>query len=131
MREFMIGGVSPTCKNYELCNANTHAIDSCHSLFVEENEEVNVVGNYNNPPQRRNDPYSHTYNEGWINHPIYNMVTQKRLKSNVINNLLQSNGINKGMVNQVIHSKDNKRIKLHFLNPSSTVLKRSQSRFNR
>ncbi|KAL9238988.1 hypothetical protein vseg_013349 [Gypsophila vaccaria] len=68
MRDVLLdgGGLSP--KPCELCHATSHATYSCPNLFEEENEEVNAVGDYNQS-QRRNDPYSNTYNEGWKNHP--------------------------------------------------------------
>ncbi|KAH9625811.1 hypothetical protein KSS87_020465 [Heliosperma pusillum] len=54
-----------------LCNDPTHPTDGCPSLFEEEgNEAVNALGSYGQN-QRRNDPFSNTYNAGTKNHPNF------------------------------------------------------------
>ncbi|KAH9624981.1 hypothetical protein KSS87_012322 [Heliosperma pusillum] len=54
-----------------LCNDPTHPTDGCPSLFEEEgNEVVNALGSYGQN-QRRNDPFSNTYNAGTKNHPNF------------------------------------------------------------
>jgi len=47
-----------------ICCLEGHPIDACPTL---QEGNVNVV--YFNQGQRRYDPYSNTYNEGWRDHP--------------------------------------------------------------
>uniref|UniRef100_A0A803N792 Uncharacterized protein n=1 Tax=Chenopodium quinoa TaxID=63459 RepID=A0A803N792_CHEQI len=49
-----------------ICNDCTHHTDACPTLQV---DEVNVVGGFPRAPQRKYDPFSNTYNEGWRDHP--------------------------------------------------------------
>ena len=46
------------------CCLEGHSTDACPTL-----QEGNVNALYSNQNQRRSDPYSNTYNEGWRDHP--------------------------------------------------------------
>ncbi|XP_056695518.1 uncharacterized protein [Spinacia oleracea] len=47
-----------------ICYNESHPTDKCHDL---QSEDVNAIGGYSG--QRKYDPYSKTYNEGWKDHP--------------------------------------------------------------
>ena len=47
-----------------ICYLEGHSTDTCPTL-----QEGNVNALYSNQNQRRYDPYSNTYNEGWRDHP--------------------------------------------------------------
>ncbi|KMT02173.1 hypothetical protein BVRB_9g207510 [Beta vulgaris subsp. vulgaris] len=47
-----------------ICSEFSHATDACPTL---KTEDVNALGGFSN--QRKYDPYSQTYNEGWKDHP--------------------------------------------------------------
>ena len=47
-----------------ICCLEGHSTDACPTL-----QEGNVDALYSNQNQRRYDPYSNTYNEGWRDHP--------------------------------------------------------------
>jgi len=47
-----------------ICCLEGHSTDACPTL-----QEGNVNTLYSNQNQRRYDPYSNTYNEGWRDHP--------------------------------------------------------------
>ena len=46
-----------------------HVTDACPTL--KEDEHVNVVGGFPRQPQRKYNPYSNTYNQGWKDHPNF------------------------------------------------------------
>jgi len=48
----------------DICCLEGHSTDACPTL-----QEGNVNALYSNQNQRRSDPYSNTYNEGWRDHP--------------------------------------------------------------
>ena len=48
---------------YGICCLEGHPTDACPTL-----QEGNVNALYSNQNQRRYDPYSNTYNEGWRDH---------------------------------------------------------------
>ena len=47
-----------------ICCLKGHSTNTCPTL-----QEGNVNALYSNQNQRRYDPYSNTYNEGWRDHP--------------------------------------------------------------
>ena len=47
-----------------ICCLEGHSTDACPTL-----QEGNVNALFSNQNQRRYDPYSNTYNEGWRDHP--------------------------------------------------------------
>ncbi|XP_073138426.1 uncharacterized protein [Henckelia pumila] len=52
-----------------ICTARGHATDMCPTLQEGSAEQVNTAGGFPEPPQRKYDPYSNTYNLGWKDHP--------------------------------------------------------------
>jgi hypothetical protein len=51
-----------------VCNSFDYFSDSCPNFGA--NEYVNTVG-FPNQPQKRYNPYSNTYSEGWRDHPNF------------------------------------------------------------
>ena len=46
-----------------------HPIDACPSLLEDNVAEANALGGYAQNNWRKYDPYSNTYNPGWMDHP--------------------------------------------------------------
>ena len=53
-------------KSCGICLNYGHVIDECPTL--KDDELVNAVGGFPRHPQRKYNPYSNTYNEGWKDH---------------------------------------------------------------
>ncbi|XP_056684850.1 uncharacterized protein [Spinacia oleracea] len=53
-----------------ICCNESHPTDKCPEL---QSENVNAIGGYSG--QRKYDPYSQTYNEGWKDHPNLSPIT--------------------------------------------------------
>ena len=68
MRDFMVKGKAQQVKSCDICSFN-HPTDSYPQLQEEGNEEVSAIGFQNQGFQKRNDPFSSTYNPGWRDHP--------------------------------------------------------------
>src|SRR5438067_1609426 len=54
----------------QLCGTADHDINSCHLTAPTpevQTEDANYVNNFNRG--QKNDPFSHTYNPGWRQHP--------------------------------------------------------------
>ncbi|XP_021743408.1 uncharacterized protein LOC110709494 [Chenopodium quinoa] len=51
---------------YGVCSDFSHATDECPTL---QSEDVNALNNFPGQSQRKYDPFSNTYNEGWKDHP--------------------------------------------------------------
>ncbi|KAL2901391.1 Ribosomal RNA small subunit methyltransferase F [Bienertia sinuspersici] len=49
-----------------ICSDLSHSTDACPTL---QTEDVNALGGFPGQPQRKYDPFSPTYNEGWRDHP--------------------------------------------------------------
>ncbi|KAL2903830.1 hypothetical protein RDABS01_002540, partial [Bienertia sinuspersici] len=49
-----------------ICSDLYHTNDACIMLQI---EDVNALGGFPGQPQRKYDPFSSTYNEGWHDHP--------------------------------------------------------------
>ncbi|KAL2907042.1 DNA damage-inducible protein 1 [Bienertia sinuspersici] len=49
-----------------ICSDLSHPTDACPTL---QTEDVNALGGFPGQPQRKYDPFSSTYNEGWRDHP--------------------------------------------------------------
>ncbi|KAL2937825.1 Phosphatidylinositide phosphatase SAC1 [Bienertia sinuspersici] len=49
-----------------ICSDLSHTTDACPTL---KTEDVNALGGFPGQPQRKYDPFSPTYNEGWRDHP--------------------------------------------------------------
>ncbi|XP_073121401.1 uncharacterized protein [Henckelia pumila] len=52
-----------------ICTARGHATDMCPTLQEGSAEQVNAARGFPGSPQRKYDPYSNTYNPGWMDHP--------------------------------------------------------------
>ena len=63
LNKLVSGGVQ-TIVSCNICCLEGHVSDVCPNL---QEEIVNAV--FHNQGQRRYDPYSNTYNEGWRDHP--------------------------------------------------------------
>jgi hypothetical protein len=61
-------------KSCGICLNYGHATDACPAL--KEDEHVNAVGGFPGQPQRKYNPYSNTYNEGWKDHPNFRWGNQ-------------------------------------------------------
>lgn len=64
LNKIVTGGVQKAIICGICCLDQGHPTDACPTL---QEENVNAV--YSNQGQRRYDPYSNTYNEGWRDHP--------------------------------------------------------------
>ncbi|XP_057246792.1 uncharacterized protein LOC104897178 [Beta vulgaris subsp. vulgaris] len=49
-----------------ICFDFSHSTDACPTV---QSENVNALGGFSGQPQRKYDPFSPTYNEGWRDHP--------------------------------------------------------------
>ncbi|KAL9247508.1 hypothetical protein vseg_020934 [Gypsophila vaccaria] len=68
MRDMMMGKkVARVCG---ICSTKGHISEHCPQMREERTEDVNAAG-YMEPPQRRWDPYSNSYNPGWREHPNF------------------------------------------------------------
>ena len=47
-----------------ICAALNHPTDMCPTLQEDTPKQINAVGGFLGPPQRKYDPYSNTYNPG-------------------------------------------------------------------
>ncbi|XP_062170377.1 uncharacterized protein LOC133876109 [Alnus glutinosa] len=65
----MAVGNMQTVKACGICLVVGHPTDMCPTLQEEPIEQVNAAGGFSGQPQRKNDPYSRTYNLGWRDHP--------------------------------------------------------------
>jgi hypothetical protein len=53
-----------------ICSLQGHASVMCPTMQEDYIEQANVVdGAFNGQPQRKYDPFPHTYNPGWRDHP--------------------------------------------------------------
>ncbi|XP_012480793.1 uncharacterized protein LOC105795659 [Gossypium raimondii] len=52
-----------------ICVTPDYATNACPSLYDDTMTHLEVVGNFPRPLQRRYNPYSNTYNLGWMDHP--------------------------------------------------------------
>jgi hypothetical protein len=53
-----------------ICAILGHSTDACPTL-QESYADVNAIGGFPGPPQRKYDPYSNTYNPEWKDHPNF------------------------------------------------------------
>ena len=54
-----------------VCNSNDHFTQDCLTLPVIKeclHDQANAINTFNKP-----NPYSHTYNHGWRNHPNFSL----------------------------------------------------------
>ena len=58
-------------KSYGICSTIGHATDMCPTLYEETNQQANAAGVFPGSAQRKYDPYSNSYNQGWRDHPNF------------------------------------------------------------
>jgi len=63
LNKLVIGGVQKAVV-CGICYLEGHSIDACHTL---QGGDANAM--FSNQVQKKYDPYSNTYNEGWKYHP--------------------------------------------------------------
>ena len=69
VRSLACGNVQQV-KVCSICSLQGHASDMCPTMQEDYIEQANAVdGAFNGQPQRKYDPFSHTYNPGWRDHP--------------------------------------------------------------
>ncbi|XP_038978588.1 uncharacterized protein LOC120108942, partial [Phoenix dactylifera] len=68
VRQMAVGNMQ-TEKACGICSVVGHPTDMCPTLQEEPTEQVNAAGGFPGQPQRKYDPYSSTYNQGWRDHP--------------------------------------------------------------
>ncbi|KAK9697939.1 hypothetical protein RND81_08G071100 [Saponaria officinalis] len=59
-----------------ICSSDGHVTQQCPGMYEEQSAEVNAAG-YMEPPQRKYDPYSNTYNSRWKDHPNFRWGNQQ------------------------------------------------------
>ena len=71
MRSLAYGNIQQV-KVCSICSLQGHATDMCLTMQEDYIEQANAVnGTFNGKPQRKYDPFSNTYNPGWIDHPNF------------------------------------------------------------
>jgi len=69
VRSLACGNVQQV-KVCSICSLQEHTSDMCPTMQEDYIEQANAVdGVFNGQPQRKYDPFSHTYNPGWRDHP--------------------------------------------------------------
>jgi hypothetical protein len=69
VRSLACGNVQQV-KVCSICSLQGHASYTCPTMQEDYIEQANAVdGAFNGQPQRNYDPFSHTYNPGWRDHP--------------------------------------------------------------
>ncbi|XP_016747607.2 uncharacterized protein [Gossypium hirsutum] len=61
-----------------ICTTPEHTTNACLSLCDDSMANLEAVGNFPGPPQRRYDPYANTYNPGWRDHPNFSYGANPR-----------------------------------------------------
>ncbi|GJT13318.1 DNA-directed DNA polymerase [Tanacetum coccineum] len=61
----------PTKIVSEVKTSYDQRLDNLTTLVENSPEQMNVVGGFLGPPQRKYDPFSNTYNPGWRDHPNF------------------------------------------------------------
>ncbi|XP_031272549.1 uncharacterized protein LOC116131037 [Pistacia vera] len=56
-------------KTYGICSNVGHPTDMCPTLQEPNSEQANAMGGYQGQKRQRYDPFSNTYNSGWMDHP--------------------------------------------------------------
>ncbi|GJT37753.1 DNA-directed DNA polymerase [Tanacetum coccineum] len=80
---------TPQVKACRVCSVVGHPTDMCPTLQDGSPEQMNAVGGFPGPPQRKYDPFSSTYNLGWRDHPNFSYGSRK-LPSQTVNNPKQN-----------------------------------------
>ena len=61
----MVTGSMQQVRACGICTNTRHSTDMCPTLYEDTMQNVNAIGGFPGPPQRKYDPYSNTYNPGW------------------------------------------------------------------
>nr|GEW88685.1 hypothetical protein [Tanacetum cinerariifolium] len=69
--EKLVMGNTQQVKSCGICSVVGHPTDMCPTLQDGSPEQMNAVGGFPGPPQRKYDPFSNTYNPGWRDHPNF------------------------------------------------------------
>ncbi|GKE50307.1 DNA-directed DNA polymerase, partial [Tanacetum coccineum] len=67
----VMGSNTQQVKACGVCSVFGHPTDMCPTLQDGSLEQMNAVGGFPGPPQRKYDPLSSTYNPGWRDHPNF------------------------------------------------------------
>jgi hypothetical protein len=62
-----------------ICSHSDHTTETCPMFSFTDQEQANYVGQNNYPP--KNNPYSHTYNAGWRNHPNFSWSNNQNVQN--------------------------------------------------
>ncbi|GKB80872.1 DNA-directed DNA polymerase, partial [Tanacetum coccineum] len=71
MEKLVMGSNTQHVKACGICSVVGHPTNMCPTLQDGSPEQMNAVGGFPGPPQRKYDPFSNTYNPGWRNHPNF------------------------------------------------------------
>ncbi|GJU56476.1 uncharacterized protein Tco_1230190 [Tanacetum coccineum] len=71
VEKLVMGSNTQHVKACGICSVVGHPTDMCLTLQDHPPEQMNVVGGFPGPPQRKYDPFSNTYNPGWRDHPNF------------------------------------------------------------
>ncbi|XP_016681260.1 uncharacterized protein [Gossypium hirsutum] len=74
---------------YGICTTSEHPTDLCPILNDNSTTYVDAIEGFSGPPQRRDDPFSNTYNLGWKDHPNLNCGANLRYNPSYQPRLLQ------------------------------------------
>ncbi|XP_073153283.1 uncharacterized protein [Henckelia pumila] len=66
-----------------ICTARGHATVMCPTLQEGSAEQFNAAGGFPEPPQRKYDPYSNTYNPSWKDHPNLRYGNPQETRANI------------------------------------------------
>jgi len=66
----LASGNKQLVKVCNICSLQGHALDMCPTMQEDYSEQANAVdGAFNGQPQHKYDPFFHTNNPGWRDHP--------------------------------------------------------------
>ncbi|GJR32481.1 uncharacterized protein Tco_1108713 [Tanacetum coccineum] len=71
VEKLVMGSNTQHVKACGICSVVGHPTDMCPTLQDGSPEQMNAVGGFTGPPQRKYDPFSNTYNLGWRDHPNF------------------------------------------------------------
>ncbi|GJS57233.1 uncharacterized protein Tco_0652017 [Tanacetum coccineum] len=71
VEKLVMGNSTQQMKACGVCSVVGHPTDMCPTLQDGSPEQMNAVGGFPGPPQRKYDPFSNTYNPGWRDHPNF------------------------------------------------------------
>ncbi|GJS80309.1 DNA-directed DNA polymerase, partial [Tanacetum coccineum] len=71
VEKLVMGNSTQQVKSYGICSVVGHPTDMCLTLQDGIPKQMNKVGGFPGPPQRKYDPFSSTYNPRWRDHPNF------------------------------------------------------------